>query len=323
MVGIEHRKKGSMEIKIKIIKHHKRGIEHRKQGSKRALKIKSENALPGIETGARIVKISVQKNKFINNMSGESNSRVDCPSSAETLRFTKARPNPNTVAGGGGRQFPPSSSAVYTAELQFFFPESIKFYIIGKLSSRTSQISHYLSLIPPIFSGLKQRSFMNQTLNHHIFLNSYPFQILKLSTSSAVQDLPNHVHETSKGEDENFTYLEWQCFKSCLSSFQMIQIYSSMIAFKLWTRIDGWKHSNPAQSSSSLNMFMHLCSSNLDQFLRTKAWFLLNNAQWTRLCKKIDELGEEISSLKWENFWREKWIWDLELLLWQILLWLC
>ena len=103
----------------------------------------------------------------------------------------------------------------------------------------------------------------------------------------------------------NFHLPGMQCSKLGCSSFQSLQIYSSMIALKLWTRIDGWKHSNPAQSSSSINMFMHLCSSNLDQFLRTKAWFLLNNAQWTRLCKKIDELCEEISSLKWENFWRE------------------
>ena len=47
-----------------------------------------------------------------NKMHGEgSNSRADCPRSAETLRFTQRPGNPSIKLGGGGQLFQPSSPA--------------------------------------------------------------------------------------------------------------------------------------------------------------------------------------------------------------------
>jgi hypothetical protein len=119
--------------------------------------------------------------------------------------------------------------------------------------------------------------------------------------------------ENGKIRGSNFTYLKLQWSKLVSLDAMELQIHSSMRALKLDARISNWKHSNPAQFSSSIFMSLHSCSLNLHCILQTKGGFRLNHTQWARLCKENAGLCEENLISKRENFGGKlrSWIWKV------------
>lgn len=179
-------------------------------------------------------------------------------------------------------------------------PELDKLYTVGTVSQRTIQISHYLSLIHHVFSGSKQRSFMNQTLNHSYMFISSPFQNLITSESSAVRDLPNHVHETSKGEDENFTYLEWQCFN------RVFQASTNSRSAPIWL-IRSFEHKSSIETNQiQLNLKLPLTCSCIQSSVKPAQMPRMVNASCSKLFHDHESMKKLCVCGKNFEIWRER-----------------
>lgn len=157
-------------------------------------------------------------------------------------------------------------------------------------------------------------------LNFHFIIHVYfllIFQTNHISMLHATRSI-HSCQENRKRRGSIFHHLEMQVVIHAWSSSHMLQINFLEPLLKLCAQRIGWKRLDLAQFPTSINMFMYMNCSKSCSIVQTKGWILLRIAWWTRLCKEIWCLWEEMKNPKREKNWREMENSRSEILFWRL-----